>query len=188
MHSSSIDLNAHLQRLGFTPDDLVANRTGSLTERQKLEVASRQRIYVRNGRFVTLIMWLVFVLLIVASQVVPLISGNKTMESFNHELPYIGLALLILSGIVGFALLWGVISGRDLTSGKISSVEGKARVRIRRLPGRYRDYPRCEVKISGRTFLLPDQNQFDAFMDGVDYRVFYVRYRPLHVILSAEVL
>lgn len=188
MDSPSIDLNARLQRLGFTPEDLAANRNGRLTERQQQDVAYRQRVYVRNGRIMLLVMWVGFVLLIAGSQVVALLSGSTTMERLTADLPYLGLAVLILSSLIGFGFLWSVFSGRDLMNGKISSVEGQARVRMRRLPGRYRNYPRCEVKIGGRTFLLVDQNLFDAFVDGVRYRVFYIRYRPLHVILSAEVL
>lgn len=188
MTTSPTDLNARLYTLGFTPEDLAANRTGSLSERQRGEVAYYQRIYVRNGRFVMLIMWVGFALLIVGSQVLPLLSGSKTIDSFNAELPYVGLALLILSALVGFALLWSVFSGRDLMNRTISSAEGQAQVRVRPIAMRYRTYLRCEVKIGGRTFLLADQNQFDAFVDGVSYRVYYIRYRPLHVILSAEVL
>jgi hypothetical protein len=188
MTTLSYDLNARLHRLGFSLEDLATNRSGLLTERQQQEVAYRQRIYVRHGRFVILIMWVGFTLLIVGSQIVQFLSGSKTLDSFNAELPYVGLALLILSGIVGFAFLWSIVSGRDLTNGTISSVEGQARVRVRPIAMRYRTYMRCEVKIGRRTFLQADENQFDAFVDGVSYRVFYIRYRPLHVILSAELL
>lgn len=188
MYSSSTDLNVRLQRLGFTPEDLAANRSGVLTERQQQEVAYRQRIYVKNGRIAMLVMWGGFSLLIVGWQVVSLLTGSLTMERFTAELPYVGIALAGMTGCFGFAFIWGLIGGRDLMNGKISVVEGRARVRVREIPGRYQNYPRCEVKIGGRTFLLAERNQFDVFEDGVSYRVFHIRFRPLHIILSAEVL
>lgn len=188
MTTSPIDLNAQLRQLGFSLEDLAANRSGSLTERQRDEIANRQTIYVRNGRFMLLVMWLGFATVIVGFQLVPLLLGSKSLDSFNAELPYIGLSLLILSGLMGVALVWSIIGARNLMSGTIRVAEGQAKVRIRTLPGRYKHYPRCEVKLGGRTFLLVDRNQFDAFVDGVGYRVFYIPFAPLHVILSAEVI
>lgn len=181
--TTPIDLNARLNRLGFTPEDLAANRADLLTERQCVEVAYRQKIYVRNGRIMLLILWSIFAVLIV-----PLLLGSKDIDTFNAELPSAGLALLLVSGLAGFAFIWGSGSARDLISGKISHAEGRAKVRIRTPGGCYKDYPRCEVKLGRRTFLLADRDQFNAFVDGTPYRVFYVRNVPLHVILSAEVI
>src|SRR5690606_14106384 len=109
MYSSSTDLNVRLQRLGFTPEDLAANRSGVLTERQQQEVAYRQRIYVKNGRIAMLVMWGGFSLLIVGWQVVSLLTGSTTMERFTAELPYVGIALAGMTGCFGFAFIWGLI-------------------------------------------------------------------------------
>lgn len=179
--STSTELNDRLMRgLGFSTADLAANRSGELTPAQRELLTLKKRLYVTNGQRTLLLMWAAFTTLIIVSLLV-------------QGLPASDLAVLpaVLACLSGFFVFVGLVSrffARHLLRQTVTSVQGRARTKI----GTYYRYGRkietYELLIGRRKFHLLSQQELSAFEDGALYRVYYVPYAPLHVLLSAEAL
>ena len=72
----------------------------------------------------------------------------------------------------------------DLASGKVSMVEGKAKMKSQYAGYGMRSYT---MKV-GRTKFYITQDVFDAFAPDAQYRIYYVKNPPAHSILSVESL
>ena len=166
--------------LGFTSADLRANQQGRLTESQRDLAQSKYRSYVRNGLIALLVMWLIFTALLVGS----LIAQGSQPEDMR-VLPYVIGAMTAIFVLVGIGSLW---HGRDLRDGRVRSVEGVAKTKVATYQGRYSRSTGYELTIGGQKFRLISQMELAAFQNGSHYRVYYIRYAPLHVLLSAESL
>ena len=174
-------LDERLQsRLHFSLDDLNANRENRLTDHQRLLVRSKQRAYVHNGSIALGVMWAIFVALMIGSVI-----GQGAKPEDMRVLPYVLLAMTIIFALV---LLFSRLYARDLMAGRISSVEGRADPREVQYQSRYSRGISYQLRIGGRRFLMVSKLELSAFETGARYRVYYIRYAPLHVLLSAEAL
>lgn len=172
--------NRLMQAFGFSSADLSANRHGELTGAQRARLDAKHRDYFRKGNLTILFMWGGFSLLIVGSLVL-----QDVPPSDRAIVPYV---LLGMSVFFGAMWLLGRFHARNLARQRFTFVEGQARTRTRvyhRYGGETYTY---ELRIRRRKFNLLSQDELSAFEDGATYRVYYVPYAPLHIILSAEVL
>ncbi|HKP51105.1 MAG TPA: hypothetical protein VJ183_00490 [Chloroflexia bacterium] len=171
--------------LGFTSDDLEANRNGYLTDRQQEMLAERRRLRGCSTLAAVVTFMVSAALLVLA----PLFFGGTTVQNadttFREVLPYTLMAAGILLGTALIFTVTGYVRSSDLTAGKISVIEGKAKLSTRyfskiRMPGYY-------VTVGGVRFQV-QKGEIEAFIDGDSYRVYYVKNPPIEMVLSAEML
>ncbi|HVU10550.1 MAG TPA: hypothetical protein VHD90_04700 [Phototrophicaceae bacterium] len=168
------------QRVGFTADDLRANQQGKLAERQREIARHKYRASVSNGIRGLLIFWLAFVVLLV---VIQLSAGTQPQDKQAFVYVFVGITLILFL-IAGISLL----QGRDLRAGRVFSVEGVAQTRVVQYRSRYGSSTGYELLVGGLKFRLDSREELAGFENGLHYRVYYIRYAPLHVLLSAEAL
>ncbi|MEO8395529.1 MAG: hypothetical protein ABI700_21220, partial [Chloroflexota bacterium] len=82
----------------------------------------------------------------------------------------------------------GRIYARDLIREHISSADGRATTKHVKNASRYGRGFSYELRIGRRKFLMFSESELSAFETGALYRVYYIRYAPLHILLSAEAL
>lgn len=172
--------NPLMQAFGFSPADVISNRHGELTAAQRERLDAKHRDYFRKGNLTILLMWGGFTLLIVGSLV---LQGAPPQDM--EILPY---ALLGLTVFFGAAWLIARFHARNLTRQRFTFAEGQARTKTRKYYRYGREIHAYELRIGRHKFNLLSQDELSAFEDGVTYRVYYVPYAPLHIILSAEAL
>jgi hypothetical protein len=178
--------------LGFSPDELMLNRAGRVSERQ-LALLRRAR---RVGS-----LWLVFVGVFVAGfvavivlYVLPQLNKKHAGEGSVQTTP-------IVVGVVALVVLIMVLSilrtKRSLTklgSGTVQVASGPARGRVRRLHSdENTDIGgglRYELTIGGTTFIVSGQSVLAGFVDGASYRAYYAagHGKAMNRLLSAEPL
>ena len=173
-----------LQRaLGFTTEELESNRNGYLTERQQEILAERRKLRGCGSRLAVIAFVISAGMLVLAPLLVGKSAAQSGEDAFRQVLPY---TLPVAGVVVGVALLFvvvGYVRSRDLDSGKVSVATGEARLSTRyflkiHMTGYY-------VTVGGTRFQV-QKGEFDAFVEGGAYRIYYVKYPPVGVILSVE--
>jgi hypothetical protein len=187
------DLTAMLlPALGFTAEDLDANRQGVLTERQRAQVDTLHR----QGGIAVLVAGVIIVLTFAAigSYVLFLAPTGEALRRgpMGPMIPLVlgGAVLLVLASLAG-----SVRRQRSLRAGRVSAVEGKAKLRSRQVSGAMAavaeatgaDLRASTIKVAGTKFHV-DEATVQAFKEGALYRIYYVKNAPIHLILSAEAL
>lgn len=177
--------------LNFTDADLKANRAGYLTEKQRENVQSMIAMNYRNARY-TVLFFAVFVpILMVVGLFIEL---DKTTEALSEFLPKYAVVALVPIGFTLVVSMIGLIDSRQRSRNAreeiISTVEGPVRLVIapKSFSNRYAAY-NLEVR-QGRfkkmVFRFSNDRFARYFVDGEEYRVYYIRYAPLHLVLSVE--
>ncbi len=163
-----------MSAFGFDQYDLLANRTGELTEKQRERVAAIYRQY-RRGILPTFV---IIGGMMVIGSIAAVVSGDSSPGEMLRSLPIVLLILVVLGG---FTTIASHVTTSDVRRGRIRTAEGKAKLS----QGRYKGYDIYRVRIGSKTFNLMNKQQFECFEKGEGYRVWYVRYWP-DVILSIE--
>jgi hypothetical protein len=162
----------------FTNDDLLANRDNKLTQHQNKLIAS----YIKIARVSTRLA----LIACIGTVLVYFIIGYflQPEDGFGQALPYLIFAIALFIVIFVFFIVVGLIQSRHLRERHISIIEGPASRSARKIKhGRWTAY---YVTIGNIRFQLSSKDQFEAFRDNVQYRVFYIQYPPAHLILSFE--
>jgi hypothetical protein len=114
-------------------------------------------------------------------------NGKGILKSFAQE----PTTLYLVAGVFGFVILLLFFSAlrtlmqtNDLASGKISIVEGKAKMKSQYMRYGMTSYT---LKVDKTKFIIT-QDVFDAFAPDAQYRIYYVKNPPAHTILSVEPL
>ena len=178
--------------LGFSPDELMLNRAGRVSERQIALLRQARRV----GS-----LWLVFVGVFVVGfvglivfYVLPQLNKKNAGEGSVQTGP-------IVVGVVALVVLIMVLSimrtKRSLSrfaSGAVHVASGPAHGRVRRLHlDENTDVGgglRYELTIGGVTFFVAGQHVLAAFADGASYRAYFAagHGRAMNRLLSAEPL
>ena len=174
-----------LQRaLGFTDEELEANRNGYLTEEQRGRLAERRKLRGCGTRLAVVAFVVSAALLVGAPLVIGGSGGQSAEEAFRQALPY---TLPVAGVFLGVGLLFVVVGyarGRDLDTGKVSVVEGAVERSTRFVGGKVRMMG-YYVTIGGVRFQV-QKGEYEAFVEGGRYRVYYVKDPPVGVILSVD--
>lgn len=170
--------------LGFDGEDLKANKEGRLSERQERMVAEMRRLRGCGTRAAVWALVGSAVLVGVAPVLFGGVMGQQGGGDAGKALPYtLGVAGVFLVMALIFVVVGKVRSG-DLASGKVSVVEGEARLSTRFIGPRVRMMAYF-VAVGGVRFHV-QKEEFEAFEEGRWYRVYYVKDPPVGVILSVE--
>ncbi len=165
---------------GFTEDDLAANRQGYLTPAKKKVIAETRRARGCGARAAYIAMG-ASVAIIVAAFV---LAGGLRVPRSTGALTAFAVATSVFIGIFLAAIIYDRVRSHDLRTGKISVAEGPTQRRTKE----YKFGTAFYVKIGRRRFQLAYREQFDAFNEGIYYRIYYVKNPPVHIITSIDTL
>ncbi len=169
------------QAFHFTSAELTVNKQGNIAEGQKATLEKNRR-----GRMVSLIAFAVmaglFLLGCVGVGIATLFkSGDKTIQL--AIMGALGVMLLAMGG--GAANFY--LRSRDVISGIVSHAEGMAKRTSREWRDEGVSFGMVYfVKLGSKQFRLVSEEQYDAFEEGENYRIYYVKGYPLDVIFSVE--
>lgn len=180
LHTAAVE-DRLMSKLGFTADELTANREGYMTE------AQRERLRRELIPYGSLVMGLsITVLLIVSYFVIQWLLG---LSDLNDNGAF--LIILVIAGVIciPLAMLESGIHQRrtrlDLHKGIVKSACGPAQLEIgwRVLGIKLRTRNTHQLLIGGMRFAV-SENVLLAFHDGTSYCVYYAPHRK--ILLSAE--
>jgi hypothetical protein len=189
--------------LGFSGEELAANRAGELSSRQLArlrEARARQR--ARSGtRSRTLVITAAIVVVLVAAAVLPRLTGSHGKSS--ADVPFLVAAVILIALLMWRSAARAGNSASRIAGGAVSQAEGVAKTRRHGLgdashgvaadPAAAADptvsggdvQARGELSIGGTRFLVT-ASVLEAFTDGRAYRAYYVGQGPHATIVSAE--
>jgi hypothetical protein len=171
----------------FTEDDLIANRNGILTEAQQEKLKKT----VGMTRIATLVMIPIFILIIAG--IIGYVffyspSGAAILGSFskNPETLYIvGGVLGVVILIIFLSFLRTLVGSNKLTAATLNVVEGNAKLKSSR-DGEY-GFTSYILKIDKVKFHVTEA-VFKTLVEDGNYRIYYVKNSPAHMILSIDTL
>ena len=178
--------------LDFDATDLQANREGRLTPRQRERVESIHASRQRGARW-TLIAFLIFI---------PALLGVGLLNEYRQsngvdistfvqtQLPILGIMAGLFAVMLGISAFSQILVSGSARRQRITTAEGQAH--IVNLEGNWkRRYARYELHLRrsalNRTvirFTTPHSLRY--FQEGRRYRLYYIPYYPLPIVLSAE--
>lgn len=172
--------------LGFSAEELAANRAGELSDRQLARLrGSLAGPRARSGSR-TLVITAAIVVVLVAAAVLPRLAGSHGRSS--AELPFLVAAVILIALLMWRSAARAGQSAGQLAGGPVSQAEGVARTRRHGVVGAGQEpatQARCELSIGGTRFLV-STSVLAAFTDGRAYRAYYVGQGPRATIVSAE--
>lgn len=180
--------------LKFTDADLKANRSGYLTENQRAEVQSTLAYYGQVGKRT---MWGFALIIPVLMGIGLLIESNNSAIPMTAWLPGYAIFSAAIFAFVMAASAFGRFNtyrrGRDAREELISQVEGIVKLKIapRSTWNRYPSFSLSVINRGGMgltVFRFSSEKFAKYFVEGERYRVYYLRFPPLHIALSAEPL
>lgn len=177
-----------LPALRFDERDVQANRQGLLTPEQTQRV---EMIYTARQRGARQMFWglaLSIALLIVISGVMALAESG---EAFAGIVPGLILTAGMMAVVVSGVSVFSAVSARDARDKRISTVEGVVKLAERPFNTRYTRSMRYEVRLRkgmfGRhRFRFANRDALRYFEAGETYRLYYIKYYPFPIVLSAE--
>ena len=177
--------------LDFTPADLESNRAGRLSDSQQTFMDKESK----KGRAFSLGMGglMVVFVIIILTVVVPKMNSNSTDSSTGSSSAVPPGIIFAVLAVVALIVLWTVLRSRrgfgNMATSAVLSVEGPAKVRAK-VRGNVTDnimlVPMAvyRVKVGKVNFPL-DAKKYSGFVDGINYRCFYVK-GTLPILISAE--
>ena len=165
--------------LGFTPEDLSANRSGSLTTSQRERMHSLRR----RELFGNVILGPIFIMVPIA---VIIAAAYLVLRNVYSGLEWMWLVLLagVVINIIRFIpnglQRWRAV-GADIENGEAVATEGRAAVKSTR----YRRATAYTLKIGDVSFDVPETIT-QVFQQGQVYRAYYTP--QAMILLSAEKL
>ena len=181
--------------VGFSPDELLLNRAGKLSERQRGSLG-RSRRSGRTGSLVMVAVALVFVV-VIGIVVLPKLDDNQHGKSHVPIVPIAAGVLVLVVLLVGLSTLRLRRRLDRLASGAVLQVDGPVRTRVHRLGGNVGDGSgpfygggvRYELTVGATTFFVAGPGVLDAFDSAGSYRAYYATgggHSVYNWLLSAE--
>ena len=178
----------------YTDADVEANRQGYLTQDQFEIVEMVYQARERGARQTYKLFAIWIPLLIIVGIVIEYTRSGKSLGEFlPNALPIVivvggGMGLLVLASAV-----FSSINARDARDKRISVAEGVAQVIEKSANSRYTRSMRYELVLSRgafkkQLFRFANHESIAHFEQGTSYRVYYIKYYPFPLMLSAEVI
>lgn len=167
----------------YDKDEIALNQQGLFSERQQKRIAQTMR-FRRMGWQCAAFAFAATALFLFA---MPLLSEDMPITRDF----WLGLAVVI--GVItlafGASRVHEYFRSADLRHMKMSVVEGEATSLTRQIHMKGGSkLPRYELMIGDVNFYVPDAKTLAFFEAGVRYRVYYIKYPPPQILLSAEVV
>ena len=181
--------SSYLPNVAYSEADLEANRQGILTEDQFqiIEAVYQERERLARQTYKLFAIWIP--LLVIVGFVIEYKQSGKSLSEFLPDaLPIVAIIGVFLALLVFVAWLFGTINARDVRNKRISVAEGEAHVLEKEARTRQSHYMRYELRLNGRLFRFANHASIAHFEDGQHYRVYYIKYYPFPLMLSAEMI
>lgn len=161
----------------FDESDILLNQNGRLSEKQLELILQTRRIGKIGGR-------LAFAAMFTSIGAITMIGlYNVGFDLKNKPEPaLIFIAFFCLASLIFLFFFWLGKVRSDLKSGKISTVEGFARHKQKKLPRSLGTA--FYVTIGNVKFQVVSKAQYEAIKPDVNYRLFYIKHPPTQIILS----
>jgi ABC-type uncharacterized transport system fused permease/ATPase subunit len=176
----------------FTKEEIYANRYGKLTPSQE-ELINAIYQTRQHGAVQTIAVFIVFfVVLIVMGFGVEFNQWQGTVSDFiDRNAPIFLMVVSIFSLILIVGVISNFLVAQDVRRRRISTAEGKASVFVGQAWSRGNAYMRYELTLKNgfiRTgfFRFMSETAVRQFESGKRYRVYYIKFYPLPIVLSAE--
>lgn len=186
--------SAYLPNFAYTPADVEANRQGILTQDQFYVVESVYRARQQAARQTYRFFGIWIPLLLMVGGVIEYGRSGKDFGSFFSS----SLPLLLMIGVLLAIMMLGswaisAVNARDARDKRISVAEGEAQVIEKEAYHRHTHYMRYELvlrkgALNKQLFRFANHASIAHFEDGKTYRVYYIKYYPFPLMLSAEQL
>ena len=173
------DLNQRLQETFlFSASDLLANRAGQLSPRQKArQGGTAAGLRLSMGIFVFIMLASLAYFIVVSLQ-----TGSASAPGEAGGFSPLMMAALLVAAVVVVGVALSLPYMTSVTKTQIQMAQGKAaRGKIKA------DSARFELKVGAAKLRLLTLDQLEAFQMGEEYRVFYLP-GPVPTILSAELV
>ncbi len=183
-----------MPNFAYSEADLRANRQGMLTQDQFQIVEAVYQARQRGARQ-TLILFAIWIPLLVI--IGGVIEYNQSGKSLGEFLPAALPVLLLIAGVMVVLMLissaFTAFISRDARDKHISVAEGEAHVVERPANTRYERSMRYELvlrkgSLNKQQFRFANHVSVTHFEDGKSYRIYYIKYYPFPLMLSAEEL
>jgi hypothetical protein len=166
-----------------TDADLLQNKQQKVSEAQSVLLKS-----YRQGRMISLIAFAVmfglFTLICLGVGIWMLIGPDGGVTRFAILLAMGFIMLLIAASSLNFYIRSG-----DILTGKVSQMQGTAKLYTRQYRDEYRSLGMgWFVKLDRKEFRLLSADQYAALEEGAAYRIFYVKGYPLDMLLAVEAI
>ncbi len=179
--------SSYLPNFAYTQSDVEANRNGILTPDQEMivEVVYQARRQMARQTYRLFAIWIPLLMIVGF-----IIEYNQSGKSLGDFLP--GALPIVVSVGAGMGVLvliswaFGAINARDARDKRISMAQGEAHVIEKEARNRGSSYMRYELKLGNRLFRFANHASIAHFVDGQSYRVYYIKYYPFPLMLSAE--
>ena len=181
--------SAYLPNVAYSETDLEANRQGLLTpdQFQIVEAVYQARQRMARQTYKLFAIWIPLLLIVGI-----IIEYNQSGKSLGEFLPGALPMVVIIGGVLGIlvviAWLFSTINARDARDKRISVAAGEAHVLEKVAHNRGSSYMRYELTLNGRLFRFANHASIAHFEDGKRYRLYYIKYYPFPLMLSAEIV
>lgn len=176
------------QALEFGTDDLVANRSGRVSPAQEVKMQQMRRqslLWNVIGLFMFPAVIVFFIVVFALSPGGPsLWQGIQRDPTVAYVLAGVGCFFAL---IIGYGILATVLRMMGPNTKRVYRVRGRARLRIQRVWLYGIRTTMCQLRIGFRRFNITEQ-QAQGFWNGARYDLYYLKYSPTHILLSAEPL
>ena len=161
----------------FNKSDLLMNQDGRLSEKHFRMISQYRRMSGFFGRLALIITFLSIGGISFIALYNIGIDLQKNPEPVVAYAVFFSVSMLI----VGFFILLGKLRS-DLKSGKISTVEGFAEKKEKKI--KYNFPMAYYITIGKVRFQLDGREKYRAIEPNIHYRIFYIKHPPTHIILS----
>jgi hypothetical protein len=176
----------------FTKQDAYANRFGKLTPQQEAVVMSIYQSRQRGAKQTVIPFIVFFFVLIILGVGVEFNQWEGTVSAFVQTTsPILLLVIVCFSAMLLVAGITTVLFSWDVRQRRISTVEGKASIYVGQAQSRGSVYMRYELTLKqgffrSGFFRFNSETGVRQFEDGKQYRLYYIKFYPLPIVLSAE--
>jgi len=162
----------------FNDTDLMENKRGKITQRQKILLDQYLRITRLNSQVAMLVTAASLLFLII----VFIFSGDGS--SMKQALPYVAGVIFIVLVLTGTSVRIGLNRLRTLEEKQVQVRAGKLRLETKKLD--YGTLKAYYAWIDDFRFQLASAKQVKALQNERGYKIYYIHYPPTHIILSLE--
>ncbi len=178
--------------LSFTAEDIAANRQGMLTSQQE-QIVENAYQWRKQGRGKTLrfFMWWIPILLVVGFFIEAIQSTKPFGEFLSSQIPttlFVAVLLFLIFSLLRFLDYW---LSRHVRQRRISAAQGIAQPSETEMSSRGFTYIDYELRLKngfgrGKHFRFANASSLAHFESGKNYRVYYIKFYPFPIVLSAE--
>lgn len=166
----------------FDESEIALNCAGRLSPRQHELLEEYDRINRLGWRFSLAVIFVCLALF----ALIPLFAiGIESLRKYPEIVYSYAAVIAVVSVLYFISYIWGTRHRADVKDRRISFVEGTARNHRKK---KIRQFTAYFLKIGDVEFQIETAARFKAFEPNAAYTIYYIKYAPTHIVLSARKL